>query len=56
MDAAPRNALLADAQSGKALTVNRMFTQPGVHPFDSVEWELRDAVTESESSLAAAPN
>src|SRR5579863_1837028 len=26
-----------------ALTVQRFFTAPGTHPFDSVEWELRDA-------------
>ncbi|WP_320671222.1 vitamin B12-dependent ribonucleotide reductase [Patulibacter defluvii] len=27
-----------------ALTVSRRFTQPGVHPFDQIEWEIRDAV------------
>jgi ribonucleoside-diphosphate reductase alpha chain len=33
------------AQSRQAgLTVERRFTNPGVHPFDEVEWELRDAV------------
>ncbi len=33
------------AQSREAgLTVERRFTTPGVHPFDEVEWELRDAV------------
>jgi ribonucleoside-diphosphate reductase alpha chain len=26
------------------LTVERHFTTPGVHPFDEVEWELRDAI------------
>jgi ribonucleoside-diphosphate reductase alpha chain len=26
-----------------ALPLRRVFTTPGVHPFDSVEWELRDA-------------
>ena len=26
------------------LAVERRFTTPGVHPFDEVEWELRDAV------------
>ncbi|MGH2953840.1 MAG: vitamin B12-dependent ribonucleotide reductase [Solirubrobacterales bacterium] len=26
------------------LTVERRFSTPGVHPFDEVEWELRDAV------------
>src|SRR5213083_1169645 len=27
----------------EALRVRRLFTSPGVHPFDSVEWELRTA-------------
>ncbi|MDX6667444.1 MAG: ribonucleoside-diphosphate reductase alpha chain, partial [Solirubrobacteraceae bacterium] len=26
------------------LTVNRRYTEAGVHPFDMVEWEIRDAV------------
>src|SRR5947207_13878430 len=26
------------------LTVERRSTTPGVHPFDEVEWELRDAI------------
>jgi ribonucleoside-diphosphate reductase alpha chain len=26
------------------LTVERRFTTPGIHPFDEVEWEVRDAV------------
>ena len=32
-----------DAQAGEALRLKRFFTEPGVHPFDTVEWELRDA-------------
>jgi ribonucleoside-diphosphate reductase alpha chain len=32
-----------DPQSATALTIRRFFTSPGVHPFDSVEWETRDA-------------
>jgi ribonucleoside-diphosphate reductase alpha chain len=28
---------------GDVLEVKRFFTTPGVHPFDAVEWELRDA-------------
>ncbi len=32
-----------DAAPGEALTVARMFTTADVHPFDAVEWELRDA-------------
>jgi ribonucleoside-diphosphate reductase alpha chain len=34
-----------DARTAQAgLTVERRFTKPGVHPFDEVEWELRDAI------------
>jgi ribonucleoside-diphosphate reductase alpha chain len=34
-----------DAQARTAgLRVERRYTTPGVHPFDEVEWELRDAV------------
>jgi ribonucleoside-diphosphate reductase alpha chain len=29
--------------SGKALATKRFFTSPGTHPFDAVEWELREA-------------
>jgi ribonucleoside-diphosphate reductase alpha chain len=43
MDFTPQTALANDIQAGRPLTVRRKFTSPGVHPFDSVEWELRDA-------------
>jgi ribonucleoside-diphosphate reductase alpha chain len=33
----------AVARSGEALSVRRLFTTSGTHPFDTVEWELRDA-------------
>jgi ribonucleoside-diphosphate reductase alpha chain len=29
--------------SGSALSIDRFFTTSGTHPFDAVEWELRDA-------------
>ncbi len=29
---------------GHGLKIERRYTTPGVHPFDTVEWELRDAV------------
>jgi ribonucleoside-diphosphate reductase alpha chain len=32
-----------DAPAGDALRLSRFYTTPGVHPFDGVEWELRDA-------------
>jgi len=28
---------------GEGLRISRRFTTPGVHPFDTVEWEQRDA-------------
>ncbi len=43
MATTPHTALAQDIRPGQALTVRRKFTSPGVHPFDSVEWELRDA-------------
>ncbi|MDQ6807404.1 MAG: ribonucleoside-diphosphate reductase [Actinomycetota bacterium] len=30
-------------ESTEALAIRRYFTTPGVHPFDTVQWELRDA-------------
>jgi ribonucleoside-diphosphate reductase alpha chain len=32
---------------GRALAIERYFTTPGVHPFDTVEWELRTAAVGS---------
>jgi ribonucleoside-diphosphate reductase alpha chain len=34
---------IADSAPREALHVRRLFTSPGVHPFETVEWELRDA-------------
>src|SRR5213593_1175306 len=31
-------------RTGQGVTVARRFTESGVHPFDAVEWEIRDAV------------
>ncbi len=33
-----------DIQPGQALKISRYFTSPGVDPFDTVEWETRDAL------------
>ena len=30
--------------TGRGITVNRLFTTPGVHPYDEVSWERRDVV------------
>ncbi|MEA2383573.1 MAG: ribonucleoside-diphosphate reductase alpha chain [Solirubrobacteraceae bacterium] len=43
MEVTPNMGLAENIHAGQALTIRRKFTSPGVHPFDSVEWELRDA-------------
>ena len=46
MDQTPQTTLTqkaSPARAGEALSIGRVFTQPGVHPFDTVEWELRNA-------------
>ena len=40
----PANPTISEQTApGEALEITRFFTTPGVHPFDTVEWELRDA-------------
>ena len=39
----PQTAVRTETRAGEALSVRRLFTQPGVHPFETVEWEIRDA-------------
>src|SRR3954452_18761918 len=34
----------ASTQSTTGITIARRFTESGVHPFDQIEWEIRDAV------------
>ena len=43
MDSTPHTTALKDATAGAALSIERLFTTLGTHPFDAVEWELRDA-------------
>ncbi|MBJ7332100.1 MAG: vitamin B12-dependent ribonucleotide reductase [Solirubrobacteraceae bacterium] len=43
MESTPQTALMDDVQPGQALSISRYFTTAGEHPFDTVEWELRDA-------------
>jgi ribonucleoside-diphosphate reductase alpha chain len=43
MDSTPHPTIEQDTPTGAALAVKRLFTSPGTHPFDTVEWELRDA-------------
>jgi ribonucleoside-diphosphate reductase alpha chain len=43
MDQIPQTQLESGVRADEGLTVERFFTVPGVHPFDTVDWELRDA-------------
>ncbi|HET8953597.1 MAG TPA: vitamin B12-dependent ribonucleotide reductase, partial [Solirubrobacteraceae bacterium] len=44
MEQTPQTTIeTAPRKSGEALSVRRLFTKPGVHPFDEIEWEVRDA-------------
>jgi ribonucleoside-diphosphate reductase alpha chain len=43
MEFTPQTAIAQDVHAITALSIRRRFTTPGVHPFDTVEWELRDA-------------
>jgi ribonucleoside-diphosphate reductase alpha chain len=44
MSDSPSTASAAITARGAGVTVPRQFTEAGTHPFDAVEWELRDAV------------
>jgi ribonucleoside-diphosphate reductase alpha chain len=43
MDSTPHPTIAEDTSAGEALSVKRLFTSPDTHPFETVEWELRDA-------------
>ncbi len=43
----PQTTLTHEPRAGEALSVRRLFTRPGVHPFDTVEWEARTAAVGS---------
>jgi ribonucleoside-diphosphate reductase alpha chain len=43
MDSTPHPTIAEHTAPGAALTVERLFTSPDTHPFDTVQWELRDA-------------
>ncbi|EDY42168.1 ribonucleoside-diphosphate reductase, adenosylcobalamin-dependent [Streptomyces sp. SPB074] len=40
----PARGTRKNAKAGKGLKVERIHTTPGVHPYDEVNWELRDVV------------
>jgi len=46
--AAPKAEAPAEAAPARGLSFERYYTAPGVDPFDTVEWELRDAVISNE--------
>src|ERR1700743_2150297 len=43
MNEAPLHTISHGTAPGNALEIKRFFTTPGTHPFDAVEWELRNA-------------
>src|SRR5437016_1803035 len=43
MEGAPQTAVAQQVRTGRGLSIHRRFTKPDVHPFEAVEWELRDA-------------
>jgi ribonucleoside-diphosphate reductase alpha chain len=43
MEQTPQTATRTQSRNGEALTVRRLFTQPGVHPYEGIQWELREA-------------
>ncbi|NIM01461.1 MAG: vitamin B12-dependent ribonucleotide reductase [Acidobacteria bacterium] len=47
----PAKAALPDLREG--LRIPRRYTEPGVHPYDEIEWELRDAVITNERGEVA---
>src|SRR5438093_8128870 len=43
MDTTPQTPLMEGLEPGTGLSVQRYFSTRGVHPFETVEWERRDA-------------
>jgi ribonucleoside-diphosphate reductase alpha chain len=43
MQSTRQPAIETEVVPGEALRIRRYFTSPGIDPFDTVEWELRDA-------------
>ncbi len=43
MQTTTRTTTIEEATPGAALAIERFFTSAGTHPFEAVEWELRDA-------------
>ena len=47
-----RSAADNTSTSPRGLRVERRFTEPGVDPFDTVAWEIRDAVITVDDEVA----
>ena len=43
MDSTQQPTTVQETVAGNALTIERFFTSPDTHPFETVEWERRDA-------------
>jgi ribonucleoside-diphosphate reductase alpha chain len=43
MSQVPQTQIGPRAEAGEGLSIRRYFTTPGRHPFDAIEWEVRDA-------------
>jgi ribonucleotide reductase alpha subunit len=43
MEGTPQTAPASNVETGHGLSIGRHFTTPETHPFELVEWELRDA-------------
>jgi ribonucleoside-diphosphate reductase alpha chain len=43
VEAAAHTQPSPEVTAGRPLPIRRFFTSPGVHPFETVEWEIRDA-------------
>jgi ribonucleoside-diphosphate reductase alpha chain len=52
MDHAEQASTTTDVTPGQALRINRRFTTAGTHPFDAIEWEVRDARIGSGDKIA----
>src|SRR6201989_3248172 len=47
MEQTPQTTLTRGPRATQALSVRRLFTRAGQHPFDALEWELRTAAVGS---------
>ena len=43
MEHTPHSQITPDSKVGERLSIRRYFTTPGEHPFDAIEWDVRDA-------------